>query len=107
MMEDRKRETEGKLQERQPRKEAVLPVINREITIGEGITVKELSEKLGVKSSLVIKKLVDRKIFATINQSLEVKLAEKSREISAHLQTPSALKRKRPGSSSWPRRRRT
>ena len=37
--------------------------------IGEGITVKELSEKLGVKANLVIKKLVDRKIFATINQT--------------------------------------
>ena len=52
------------------------PPIDREITIGEGITVKELSEKLGVKSSLVIKKLVDRKIFATINQSLDVKMAQ-------------------------------
>ena len=54
------------------------PVVasNREITIGEGITVKELAEKLGLKSSLVIKKLVDRKIFATINQTLDLKLAE-------------------------------
>ncbi len=50
--------------------------INREITISEGITVKELSEKLGVKANLVIKKLVDRKIFATINQALDAKLAE-------------------------------
>lgn len=84
MMEDRKRETEGKLHERQPRKEAALPVINREITIGEGITVKELSEKLGVKSSMVIKKLVDRKIFATINQNLDVKMAEEiSRDFGA------------------------
>ncbi|MDX1981416.1 MAG: translation initiation factor IF-2 [Bryobacteraceae bacterium] len=49
---------------------------NKEITISEGITVKELSEKLGVKANLVIKKLVDRKIFATINQTLDVKLAE-------------------------------
>ena len=49
---------------------------NRDITISEGITVKELSEKLGVKAGLVIKKLVERKIFATINQTLDVKLAE-------------------------------
>lgn len=84
IIEDRKREVEGKLHERQPKKEAALPVINREITIGEGITVKELSEKLGVKSSMVIKKLVDRKIFATINQSLDVKLAEEiAREFGA------------------------
>ena len=52
------------------------PPIDREITIAEGITVKELSEKLGVKANLVVKKLVEKKIFATINQTLDVKLAE-------------------------------
>ncbi len=50
--------------------------VNRDITIAEGITVKELSEKLGVKANLVIKRLVEKKIFATINQTLDVKLAE-------------------------------
>ncbi len=59
------------------RREAEAAVaVNRQITIAEGITVKELSEKLGLKASLVIKKLFDRKIFATINQTLDVKLAE-------------------------------
>ncbi len=52
------------------------PPIDREITISEGITVKELSEKLGIKANLVIKKLVEKKIFATINQTLDVKMAE-------------------------------
>jgi translation initiation factor IF-2 len=52
------------------------PPITREITISEGITVKELSEKLGVKASMVIKKLLDKKVFATINQTLDSKLAE-------------------------------
>jgi len=52
------------------------PPIDREITVAEGVTVKELSEKLGVKANLVIKKLVEKKIFATINQTLDVKLAE-------------------------------
>ncbi len=52
------------------------PPIDREIVIAEGVTVKELSEKLGVKANLVIKKLVEKKIFATINQTLDVKLAE-------------------------------
>jgi len=51
------------------------PPVSREITISEGITVKELSEKLDVKANLVIKKLVDRNIFATINQTLDSKLA--------------------------------
>ena len=60
------------------------PPIDREITIAEGITVKELSEKLGVKANLVIKKLVEKKIFATINQTLDVKLAEElAREFGA------------------------
>jgi len=52
------------------------PPIDREITISEGVTVKELSEKLGIKANLVIKKLVEKKIFATINQNLDVKMAE-------------------------------
>lgn len=77
---DRKRDMEGKLdgkfRPQQKRQEVAPPPIDRDITIGEGITVKELSEKLGVKSSLVIKKLVDRKIFATINQSLDLKMAQ-------------------------------
>ena len=58
--------------------QAAPPPIDREITIAEGITVKELSEKLGVKANLVIKKLVEKKIFATINQTLDTKMAEAS-----------------------------
>jgi translation initiation factor IF-2 len=66
------------------------PPVNREITISEGITVKELSEKLDVKASLVIKKLVDRNIFATINQTLDSKLAtELAREFGASTATVS------------------
>ncbi|HWF46292.1 MAG TPA: translation initiation factor IF-2 [Bryobacteraceae bacterium] len=75
----RKREDEeGNLRLRTSKRSAVLepPPIDREITVAEGVTVKELSEKLGVKANLVIKKLVERKIFATINQTLDVKLAE-------------------------------
>ncbi len=57
-------------------REEPIIAVNKEITIGEGITVKELAEKLGIKASLVIKKLVDKRIFATINQTLDIKLAE-------------------------------
>ena len=69
---------EGRLGMRVARREqpAAPPPIDREITISEGITVKELSEKLGIKANLVIKKLVEKKIFATINQNLDVKMAE-------------------------------
>jgi translation initiation factor IF-2 len=52
------------------------PPIDRSITIAEGVTVKELSEKLGIKGNMVVKRLLERKIFATINQTLDVKLAE-------------------------------
>ncbi len=52
------------------------PPIDREITVAEGITVKELAEKLGIKGNMVVKRLLEKKIFATINQTLDVKLAE-------------------------------
>jgi translation initiation factor IF-2 len=79
-------EQEGKLQLRSHKRneQAAPPPIDREITISEGITVKELSEKLGVKGNLVVKRLFEKKIFATINQTLDVKLAEEvAREFGA------------------------
>jgi len=74
----RDRDNEGKLKPQYARRQEIiaLPPIDREITISDGVTVKELSEKLGVKANLLIKKLVDRKIFATINQTMDTKLAE-------------------------------
>jgi translation initiation factor IF-2 len=45
--------------------------ITRTITVGEGLTVKELSEKLGVRARDVIKRLLDKGVFATINQTLD------------------------------------
>jgi translation initiation factor IF-2 len=72
---DREREMEAKIMHRhaQPRVQepAEPPPITREITISEGITVKELAAKLGVTASAVIKKLVDKGVFATINQTLD------------------------------------
>ena len=53
-----------------------LPVVDKEIAISEGITAKELSEKLGVKANIVIKRLVERGVFATINQPLDMRLVE-------------------------------
>jgi translation initiation factor IF-2 len=77
---DRRRDAdpeEGRLRQVSRRQEAFQPPpVDREITVAEGITVKELSEKLGVKANLVVKRLVEKKIFATINQTLDVKLAE-------------------------------
>ncbi len=83
----KREEVEGILRERVSKRSAIFepPPIDREITVAEGVTVKELSEKLGVKANLVIKKLVDtKKVFATINQTLDVKLAEElAREFGA------------------------
>ncbi len=75
---DREQEREGKLFRAPSRRqdESSQLAAGKSITVAEGITVKELSEKLGIKANLVIKKLLDRKIFSTINQALEVKLAE-------------------------------
>jgi translation initiation factor IF-2 len=85
----RRREAEEKVLRPQTRRESALPPpINRDITISEGITVKELSEKLDVKANLLVKKLVDRGIFATINQTLDAKLAtDLSREFGASTST--------------------
>ena len=86
---DRRNEAEEKILRPHSRRESFAsPPISRDITISEGITVKELSEKLDVKANFVIKKLVDRGIFATINQTLDGKLAtEISREFGASTST--------------------
>jgi translation initiation factor IF-2 len=83
-------EEEGRLRETRRRVVQGPPPIDRAITISEGVTVKELSEKLDVKANLIIKKLLDRGIFATINQTLEGKLAtEIAREFGASTATVS------------------
>ncbi|OFV95513.1 MAG: translation initiation factor IF-2, partial [Acidobacteria bacterium RIFCSPLOWO2_02_FULL_61_28] len=50
--------------------------VDREITITEGVTVKDLSEKLGVKARDLIRRLLDMGVLATINQNLDPSLAE-------------------------------
>ncbi len=86
---DRELEREEKVLRRPivRREEPARPAEGKQITVAEGITVKELSEKLGLKASVVIKKLVeDKKVFATINQTLDVKLAEEvAREFGAQV----------------------
>ncbi len=51
-------------------------VVDREITVTEGITVKDLSEKLGIKAKDLIRRLLDQGIIATINHSLDPTMAE-------------------------------
>lgn len=53
----------------------MLEPANREIAVHDGITVKRLSERLGVKPILVIKRLLDRGIFARLEHRLDEQLA--------------------------------
>src|SRR5262249_34552117 len=49
--------------------------ITRSITITEGISVKDLAEKLEIRAKDLIARLVGRGVFATINQTLDSELA--------------------------------
>ena len=71
---------ESKFQKRRRRVE-VPKAPNREIFAADGTTVKELAEKLGIKSSQIIKSLVEKGQFATINQPLEL---DAIKEIAKH-----------------------
>jgi translation initiation factor IF-2 len=49
--------------------------ITRTITITEGISVKDLAEKLGIRAKDVIARLLAKGVFATVNQTLDAELA--------------------------------
>ena len=49
--------------------------ITRNITITEGISVKDLAEKLDIRAKDLISRLLSRGVFATINQTLDAELA--------------------------------
>ena len=49
--------------------------ITRNITITEGISVKDLAEKLEIRAKDLISRLLGRGVFATINQTLDAELA--------------------------------
>jgi translation initiation factor IF-2 len=58
--------------------------ITRTIEIAEGISVKDLAEKLGTRAKDLIARLLARGVFATINQTLDAELAsEISRQFGA------------------------
>ena len=63
------------------RKAEITKAVNEEIFASDGTTVKELAEKLGIKASQIIKSLVERGQFATINQPLEL---ESIKDIASH-----------------------
>jgi translation initiation factor IF-2 len=57
--------------------EPVAPVQRepRAVTVTEGITVRELAEKLDIRAKDLLKTLMDRGVFASINQALDVPTA--------------------------------
>src|SRR5271170_2729973 len=57
--------------------EPVAPVKRepRALTVTEGITVRELAEKLDIRAKDLLKTLLDRGVFASINQALDVPTA--------------------------------
>jgi translation initiation factor IF-2 len=61
--------------------------ITRDITITEGISVKDLAEKVGVRAKDVIARLLARGVLATVNQTLDAELArEMARQFGADAQ---------------------
>ena len=53
-----------------------VPLVFTEINISEGVTVKELAEKMGRKAKDIITRLLARGIMATMNQPLDTKMAQ-------------------------------
>ena len=52
-----------------------LPPITRTITIAEGMTVKDLADRLEVKAKDVLKKLIEKRLMLTINTTLDPETA--------------------------------
>jgi translation initiation factor IF-2 len=53
-----------------------MPLVFTEINITEGVTVKELAEKMDRKAKDIITRLMARGVLATINQPLDTKMSQ-------------------------------
>ena len=51
------------------------PPVTRTIALAEGMTVKDLSDKLDIRAKEILKKLLDRRIMMTINTTLDTETA--------------------------------
>ena len=51
------------------------PPITRTITLAEGMTVKDLADRLEVRAKDVLKKLIEKRLMMTINTTLDAKTA--------------------------------
>ena len=67
-----------------------LPPITRTITLAEGMTVKDLADKLDVRVKDVLKALLDRRMMMTINSTIDMEAARDiARQFGAEIQTRS------------------
>jgi translation initiation factor IF-2 len=67
-----------------------LPPVSRTITLAEGMTVKDLADKLDVRVKDVLKSLLDRRLMMTINSTIGIDTArEVARQFGAEVQTRS------------------
>ena len=73
-----------------PSAPAAPPPITRAITLAEGMTVKDLADKLEVRTKDVLKKLLDKRIMMTLNTTLDIDTATMiAREFGAEVQVRS------------------
>ncbi len=77
---DPEAEAERKILQRK-RKAEVVKAVNTEIFAADGATVKELAEKLGIKANQIIKILVEKGRFATMNQPLDLETIKEIAEL--------------------------
>ena len=66
------------------------PPISRTITLAEGMTVKDLADKLDTRVKDVLKSLLDRRMMMTINSTIDIETAKTiARQFGAEVQTRS------------------
>ena len=70
-----------------PQMQAGPPPVTRTISLAEGMTVKDLADKLEVKVKDVLKKLIEKRMMMTINSTVDSKIAMMiAREFGAEIQ---------------------
>ena len=63
------------------------PPVTRSITLAEGMTVKDLADRLNVKAKDILRKLIERRMMLTINSTLDTETASMiAREFGADVQ---------------------
>jgi translation initiation factor IF-2 len=73
-----------------PQPAVELPPVSRTITLAEGMTVKDLADKLETRVKDVLKSLLDRRLMMTINSTIDIDTArEVARQFGADIQTRS------------------